>query len=227
MGRKKSKETKKQGPRTGKKRWPSRMKHPSDTSPDVVHLVSYKISFDAIESDEKIPPEVDDQLEELHGLVHERPKQAIPRLEALKARHPNVPILYNYLVIAHSRVGHREQADAVARENYERNPEYLFARLNYAEICLQTGKADEIPRIFNRTYDLKMLYPHRDVFHVSEVVGFMGIMGMYFLEIGKKEQAERYHQILTEIDPESQGTQRLGTRLMLANMEQLVKRLRR
>ena len=194
---------------------------PEPMAPGSLQIVSYNITFDAMEPVTKIPRAVNKQLVELHHLVHDNPEEAIPRLEALKDKYPNTPILYNYLSMAYSGVGDTEKSDALARENYRRNPGYLFAKVNYAEVCLQKGEYEEIPRIFDHKYDLKLLYPLRDEFHVSEVVGFMGIIGTYFAEIEEFETADRYYQILEELDPDHPITTRLGVKLMLHNIEKL------
>ena len=190
-------------------------------APDTLQVISYQITFDAMEPVTKIPRAVEKQLTELHALVHDNPKEAIPRLEALKDKYPDTPVLYNYLGMAYSGVGNGEKSEAIARENYQRNPGYLFAKVNYAEICLQKGEYEEIPRIFNHKYDLKLLYPLRDEFHISEVVGFMGIIGTYFAETGEFETADRYYQILEQLAPDHPITTQLGVKLMLHNMEKL------
>lgn len=190
-------------------------------------LVNYRINFDAMEeSPYEIPDEVDEQLFDLHELIHENPRKAIPRLKALKERYPDVPILYNYLGMAYSGAGKSKKAEEVVVENYRKNPEYLFARLNYAEICLQRGELDEIPRIFDDTYDLKMLYPEREEFHVSEVVGFMGIMALYFMKTQNYDVAGRYYGMLREIAPDHPITKRIGKRLALVSLTSLYRRSR-
>jgi tetratricopeptide (TPR) repeat protein len=194
---------------------------PEPTAPETIQVISYNITFDSMEPATKIPRAVEKQLVDLHELIHENPQEAIPRLEALKDKYPNTPVLYNYLSMAYAGAGDSEHSEAIARENYRRNPGYLFAKVNYAEVCLQKGDYEEIPRIFNQKYDLKLLYPHRDEFHVSEVVGFMGIMGTYFAEIGEFETADRYYQILEQLDPDHPITTRLGVKLVVHALSKL------
>ena len=112
-----------------------------------------------------------------------------------------MPMLYNYLSAAYSSAGQRERAEAVARENYQRNPDYLFARLNYAGLYLAKGEYEKIAEIFDHKFDLKLLYPKRKRFHVSEVANFMGLIGIYFFETGERQAAEKYYDILQQIAP--------------------------
>jgi len=179
-----------------------------------VQLYSYDISYDPIDDGVSLPPALEAQAEALYALIHEHTEEAIPKLEALWAAYPDVPMLGNWLSSAYVKAGDDEKARALAVENYEKNPEYLFARLNYAEMCLQSADYAEIPRIFNRKYDLKLLYPDRQVFHISEVVGFMGILGAYFADTEAYETAALYHKILGEIEPDHPQTRRLGLKLL-------------
>lgn len=187
-----------------------------------LRLSSYKITYDALDDGKQLPEEVANEREELHALIHRDAGAAVRRLEQLKKSYPDVPLLYNWLSAAYTAIGDHDAAKRVAVENYERNPDYLFARLNYAEICLQEGRAREVPRIFDHTFDLKMLYPDRKEFHISEVVGFMGIMGLYFQRTGEEEIARRYSDILNQLAPDHPLAIRLVRALMLARLKKLL-----
>ena len=128
-------------------------------------------------------------------------------------QYPHVPQLYNYLSVAYARAGQRQEAEAVVQENYQRNPEYLFARLNYAEVCLARKDYAQVADIFAHTFDLHALYPQRKRFHLSEVANFMGIAGLYFLAIGNRELAEHYDTLLQQIAPDFPLTTRLHKKL--------------
>ena len=40
----------------------------------------------------------------------------------------------------------------------------------YGDESLQKGEIEKIPEIFDNKFDLKMLYPNRNIFHISEYV---------------------------------------------------------
>ena len=44
--------------------------------------------------------------------------------------------------------GDQEKATALVREAYRRHPQYLFAKVNYANLCLQQQEIGKIPGIF-------------------------------------------------------------------------------
>ena len=75
--------------------------------------------------------------------------------------YPHVPTFSNYLSIAYLAAGDQEKATALVREAYRRHPQYLFAKVNYANLCLQQGEIGKVPGIFDHACDLQQLYPHR------------------------------------------------------------------
>lgn len=192
--------------------------------PQKVHLLSYEITSEPLE-DKKIPQEVKNRLEELYDLTNQKPMEAIPILSELKEKYPTVPVLYNYLSVAYSRCGDFQRLDEIALENYEKNPDYLFARLNYAQICMRKGELKKVPEILDNKFDLKLLYPHRTTFHVSEVVNFGGVVGLYFCAIGEPEKAKMYYKIIKELAPDHEITKNLGRSLSPSIVKQALDRL--
>ena len=89
----------------------------------------------------------------------------------------------------------------MVREAYRRHPQYLFAKVNYANLCLQHGEIEKVPGIFHHAFDLKQLYPHRTRFHVSEFAGFAGVMCRYCCAIGEQDTALLSYQMLKQVAP--------------------------
>jgi tetratricopeptide (TPR) repeat protein len=180
-----------------------------------LQFVEYEITSEPIEDRnyKRLPRQVKDAIERLYGEIQRHPHEVIPELVSLIEKYPHIPVLHNYLSVAYSVSGQHEKAEEAIRENYRANPDYLFARLNYADLYLQKGEYKRVAEIFDHKFDLKLLYPKRKRFHVSEVTGFMGLMGVYFLETGSREAAEMYYEILQEVAPDDPMTQRLGKRL--------------
>ncbi|BBL73680.1 tetratricopeptide repeat protein [Methylomagnum ishizawai] len=177
----------------------------AEKSGEELHLSSYEITHDPMPSKkDKIPRQVKMQLEELNELVYTNPEQAIPRLLQLKSVYPKMPVLYNYLAAAYGRIGDHKSSRQLIVENYENNPDYLFAKVNYAQICLNEGEVDKVPEIFGNKFDLKMLYPSRNRFHVTEFAGFTGVMCAYYSSTGNKELAKLWYKSLKEVAPDSE-----------------------
>lgn len=169
-----------------------------------LHVSSYEITYDPIINKKgKLPRHVQGEINDLFELIHDHPQQAIPRLLKLKAAYPKIPIIYNYLLAAYSRLGDQKASRELALENYRNNPEYLFAKINYAQFCLYDGDIEKIPDIFEQKYDLKMLYPKRTKFHVTEFAGFTGVICAYYSLIGHQETAKLLYNSLLDIAPDS------------------------
>jgi tetratricopeptide (TPR) repeat protein len=169
-----------------------------------LHVSSYTITYDPLKNkDENLPKPDKDRLQDLYEMLRGNPKQVIEELLVLKENHPNVPRLYNFLSAAYEAIGDRAAAREIVIENYQQNPDYLFAKLNYAQICMMDGDAEKIPDIFDGKFDLKLLYPNRNCFHVTEFAGFTGVTCAYFAATGKQEIAQLLYKSLLEVAPDS------------------------
>jgi tetratricopeptide (TPR) repeat protein len=209
-----------------KRRTAKRIVRPNDTI-DSVYLTEYTITSEPIEDThyQRLPAHVKDAVERLHTLAQQRPHAAIPELLQWIEQYPTIPMLYNFLSVAYSHAGDREKSEQTAVANYQHNPDYLFARVNYAEICLARSDYAKVAEIFNHTFDLKLLYPKRSRFHISEFAGFMGVIGVYFLETGERDTAEKVYAVLRQAAPDHLFTQRLGRKLNPNLFQRLMKRI--
>jgi tetratricopeptide (TPR) repeat protein len=198
-----------------KRRRAKRPRPRAQGSLDGVRVVEYEITTSPIQDRQyrKLPREVKDAVERLHDKAQKQPREAIPELLEWIEQYPSIPTLYNYLSVAYSLSGQQEKSEEAIQRNYQRNPDYLFARLNYAELCLARGEHEKIGEIFEHKFDLKLLYPKRKRFHISEVANFMGLIGVYFFETGERETAEMYYEILKEVAPGYPMTKRLRRKL--------------
>lgn len=170
--------------------------------PQPVGMQLYEVVYGAMptESSEQLSPATRVRLPRLNALLADDPRSAAAELRALLEREP-VAMLYNWLGGALRALGEVEEMDAVVRENYRRNPGYLFGRLNYAEICMRDGDLDGVREALGPKLDLRSLLPGRKRYHVAEVVGFYYAVALYRLETGDREAAETLYGILEEADP--------------------------
>ena len=192
-----------------------------------VYLSQYEITYEPMEERRyrRLPKFVKERLERLYQDAQRKPGIAIEELLELKRKYPGVPQIYNYLAVAYSRMGEVEKAEAITRESIEKNPDYLFAKINYAEFCLRRGEYEKIPEIFKHCYDLKMLYPNRKRFHIAEFANFMGIMGLYFARTGQRELADKYNEILQDTAADFPIAKRLKRELHPSMLRRVVQRL--
>jgi len=157
----------------------------SDLVPTVV-FSEYSITDEPIEhpSIKRLPKMVKDEIETLANLIQSDPRKAISRLEELIGEYPLVPHFGGYLAVAHSTLSNgEEKAYELVIENYNKFPDYLFAKLHYAELCINRNEFNKIPIIFDNKFTLTSLYPDRNTFHTTEVINFNGVIGFYFAEV--------------------------------------------
>lgn len=158
-------------------------------------------------------PEMNARISRLHDLVATAPADAIPELVAAIEQHPGVPVFHNYLCVAYNAAGDSESADRTIVESYRSHPDYLFARLNYAELRIREGDVEGALEALDGRLELRDLYPGRTRFHVSEVVGFTYVVGLYHLETGNRDAARACHEWLLLVAPDDPATASLHRRL--------------
>jgi len=186
---------------------------------NIFQLLSYVITDEPLENS-SIPEEIQDEMESIFHQLPKRPKIVIERLKVLIEEYPHVPQLYNNISVAYSNLGDKEKSKYYAEKNYRNNSRYLFAKLNYAEICMMEGNFEKVPEILENKFDIKALYPEREVFHISEAVGFMGIAGWYLVHVNKAEQAEIYLDWLKKLAPNHPYTKRLKKYIFMRTVKE-------
>lgn len=90
---------------------------------------------------------------------------------------------------------------------------------------MQRGEIHKIPIILDDKFDLKMLCPERNEFHVTEAVSLFGMLGIYFLKIDDMDQSKSMLKIFEDIDPEAEMTKELKRQIRVAKRLSTFKRL--
>ncbi len=168
---------------------------------NIFDLQAVNITDDAIKTkwSEMTPLSIKDKVHEIHDYLHSEPDKAIKEILKIKQNYSEIPILNNYLCSCYIAIDDLKNAKAIASKNYKLFPKYLFAKTNHAQLLLQEGKTDEIPKIFERKYHLQSLYPKRKLFHYTEFLAFMGIWSVYFNKIGEKDLSKIYYKAMKKI----------------------------
>ncbi len=138
----------------------------------------------------------------LYEKAQANPKEALPKILLFKKKHADLPEINNLLSYTFIRRKKIKKAEKLIEENYKKNPDYLFARINYADLCLRKNQSSQIPKIFNHKKTLNEVYPQRTSYHFSELIGFICLMGFYYLNTGQKELAMDYCAYARLIDPD-------------------------
>jgi tetratricopeptide (TPR) repeat protein len=168
-------------------------------------LIEYEIITEPMPEPyyDHLTPEETEEFDRVGERLQREPRRCIEALELLLKKYPDFPKVYNYLSVAYNAAGRSKDALDLTEETYRRFPTYLFARINKALQCLQAGRADEVPAIFDHKFALHTLYPERQgKFHLSEFVQFSAVMAIYHSQIGKFDVAETYLDMAEQLDPE-------------------------
>jgi tetratricopeptide (TPR) repeat protein len=176
-----------------------------------LQLLSYNITEEPVEDKytKQIPKKIIDQLQNIQEKINLKPKDMIPQLMDYIKKYPNAPLFYNYLSAAYAQAGDIKKCESTILESIKKHPNYLFAKLNYADICLRKGEPEKVPGILNHKLDLKLMYPKRSTFHISEFVGFTSVMCKYYNSVGERETAEILFENLKQIAPKNAATKQI------------------
>lgn len=169
--------------------------------PENLRLTSYEIVAAPLPDPRyALPPEMERRIDALFDNLDDDPDAAIAQLTGMLKEHPNAPRLLNYLSSVHNFLGDDVKARKFAELNYRHNPTYLFAKLNVAEYLLREWDLDGVRRVMNDRWDVTFHEPGRSRFHITEVMGVLGIAGRYFAGVGELEVARRYLDMIRDID---------------------------
>ncbi len=169
--------------------------------------VTYNITWDSIPNDEfdTLPNRIKDEVSKLSENKFNT-KGALERIYELKEQYDDIPQFYNYLYVALSANGKREESLELLRASIDKFPDYLFLKFNLAHELMTEYKFEAIPGLFDNKFELSMHFPERDSFHISEFIGFQSVMARYYIGIGKKESAKTIYKIMNDIEPDNTHT---------------------
>jgi hypothetical protein len=184
---------------------------PRRDSTSRIGILLYEVSFDAIPDttpaslrfEEAVPP---DEAEKVYDQAKYEPALAIPQLEKWCREFPDVPRIFNWLATAYSIAGDEARSQEISHNLYERFPDYLFAIVTECHRHIDTGDLDWVARRLHRKWEVKLLYPDRNVFHFTEVRAFHHMLVRYFIAAKDIPQAELSLEMLNQMDPDDEVT---------------------
>lgn len=118
-------------------------------------------------------------------------------------KYPHNPQLRNYLSAAYTVMGKDKKSREVNETTLKQFPGYFYALIKKASDYSQDGKYEKIPELLGKDFNLKSLYPERDVFHISEFMEMQQMAVFYYLGIDDVESAEERLDLMQEIDSDT------------------------
>ena len=160
--------------------------------------ITYSITYDPLPcvTYEKLTPEdasilmtINHDLLEKHYTTEELDKYII-QLEIYTEKYKTLSRVYNLLYACYQIKNEDKKSLNILFEMYEKFPDYVFAKINLANHFILNGQHKKVADIFENKYDLKLLYPERDIFHITEFTCFMATCGRYFIREGDVSMAK-------------------------------------
>lgn len=149
-----------------------------------------------------VTPEIQEKLEEMSVKVQKKKNSAIKELNDLTKKYPSIPQFKTLLSKLYDMQGNHFMANEVNRRLVSLHPKYLHGKLHLANIAIANVEYEKVPEMLGEAMDLKALYPDRDVFHYTEVLGFYQTIFQYFIGLKNIEEARTRLDIIEKIDEE-------------------------
>lgn len=162
----------------------------------------YKISYEAMPEALKLKLS-DEELSTYLTLlqkVQKAPRTVYKEVKAFGEKYAAIPEVSNLLTFAHIQNRRIHLAEQLIEKTFQDHPDYLFARINYADQCVRKKKLKKVEELFH-TLDLQELCPEKETFHTSEFRGFLIMLAYYFLAKKEKEKAVHYYKGAKEVEP--------------------------
>lgn len=183
----------------------------------------YKLTWEPIEVD-SIPESLQDALEDIFWEAQNPRKNTITKIKRLIKKYPQNLQLRNYLSATYNALGYKDKAMEINNQLIDEYPDYFFARVNKAYHHEANEEYEEMEELMGKGFDLKTLYPDRNVFHVAEFMSMQMIALSYYIGTGDLEQAELRLEMMEEVDPDSESIELAYKKLMLGRFKMASKR---
>lgn len=191
----------------------------------------FKCTHEPIEEENlaQMPYRNKKKLWDIYDRLKEHPGEAekeLPTLIKLRKKYPNVPSICNYIGLVYAYSKQMEKYFDILTETTRKFPNYLFGKTALAEYYLNRGKHNEVPKIFDRKFEIYMHFPSMvTVFHVSEVRAFYSTVGIYYARSNRTARALFCYFIINEADPEHWATEKLGDEIISIEMAKFRKKI--
>ena len=187
--------------------------HSSETlqAQELYKNLSYDITWEPIpdEWEDNLPENILKQKETIYHGINDNPEKYLDELIKLDREYPDCKAFSNYLVITYLLTGQQDMAIAQMKVNNRKYPDYLFAKLQLGQHYIAIKQFENLKELFDNKFDLKQIYPERDIFHITEVEGMLYVAAEWYNWCGDKEKFFFYYNILSELSPSNAGTKKL------------------
>jgi len=162
------------------------------------YTVSDNISL--LDEEYNVTTEAHELIDDAYYLSTHGKKSGIKTIQKYIKQFPKIPHFKNYLGVLYTKIGNRYKADEIDKIIKNQHPDYLFGKLNLASAYYYKGQHFKMAEILGKEMDLRVLYPERNVFQLSEALNFLKITVLYYVAENDSEKAELNYETLKEIE---------------------------
>ena len=171
----------------------------------------YNVTTDSVPNKylDMLPPKMIKLMNKFHDEMTEFPKKTAKAIEKMDLKYRTHPLFINYLITCYKILKNPDKVKQLAKMSYDKNKDYLFAKISYGEICLTEERNDDFLEIFDNKFSLSLIYPDRILFHISEVKPFLFLMAKYHYLIDEVENSKYFYSKFKELSPDDKALQHL------------------
>jgi tetratricopeptide (TPR) repeat protein len=128
---------------------------------------------------------------------------------------PQSPDLMNNLAAVYKAQRRDTEAASLARQNYQRHPDYLFGRVRMASVLIEDGQLDEAQQLLDPLFSKTRL-------HFSEFLAFCGVQIDLQLARGQKDVARSWFDMMESAEPDHPTTLHYRAKFYKLNIRDLL-----
>lgn len=151
-------------------------------------LFDLDIDYENSMNEEDVLPDdldMDSYYDALKILSEGKPKEALRILKRLTAKHPDKPMLLNYMVTCLLLNKKSRKADDLAIYAYQRFPNHLNIKIQYLWHLIRQNRYEEFEKVLENKYALQDIYPEKVSFPENHAINYF--KAIFSFLIGSKQ----------------------------------------
>ena len=173
----------------------------------------------------RYPVEIEDEMDELFVMSHNKPLKAIPRLGQLLDKYPQVPAIKNFLYLCYRSTGKQDKANDMQERMLQEHPDYLFGIVPKILSLTKKEELEEYAHLLGEPRDIRTIMPNEKVYHIAAFTAYESAAAHYEAFTGNAESALKRLETLIELDVEQVKLDEVARNLATARILAMTERL--